>query len=216
MSINEKAGLALIIGCTALLAIMGLHPDGRDILTSAANGETNVLNILVHGMSILTMPLLVSGTLALTLRLDGDRALATVAFAMFALGAICFTISGTSSGFLAPAVAAGIGDAQGAARDAIMAAFRFSGLITLSFAKVGYSLIALAIIAWSAAMMRGGVARFLALYGLVVGALSIIGIALGFLRLRLYGFGGLVLLGEAVWLIWAGAFLRREKKHTAP
>jgi hypothetical protein len=217
MTTSEKAGLLLIGGTVATFAMMGIHPTGGDVVAEALKGESHTLNTVAHILAIAAECMLLIGTLGLTLQLTGNRDLAVSAFAVFALAIVAYLIASVTGGFIAPAVIAEAAKAQGAARDAMMNLYRFSGELQMPFAKVGASLTSVAIALWSGAMMRR-FSRALGRYGLLLGVAGLVGLTLSRGRLVIHGFGGQIMLGQAawmIWMIWSGVLLWRGHGDSA-
>lgn len=211
MTTNRSAAAALVAGSLAGLLTMALHPTGRDLVRNASTGASNALVTAVHGMALLAQPLLVAGTLALTLRLRARRDLATAAFVCFAFASVAVTIAAAASGFLAPAVLAGLQGADAPARTGMLDALRYTGLLNRAFARIGVLFVGAALLLWSAAMLAGReLPRALAAYGALAGAAMLGGVASGRLRLDVHGFGAVV-LAQSVWMTWAAGALWRDR-----
>jgi hypothetical protein len=209
MTTDAKAGLALIVGTIAGPVTMGLHPTGHDALANAARGGHNTLTTAVHVLALAAQPLMLLGTLVLTLRLFAQRELAVSAFVVYALATVAVMVAAAASGLIAPNVLAHYGAAQGAARDAMMAGLHYTGVINQAFAKVYVAFASVAIILWSAAMLRGGgFSRALAVYGVVLSAVLLVGLLAGHLRMNVHGFG-VVVVGQGLWMTWTGVLLWR-------
>jgi hypothetical protein len=188
---------------------MGLHPTGPDVIADAAGGGRNTLVTGVHALALAAQPLMLLGTLGLTLRLAAQRELAASAYACYALATFAIVIAAVASGFIAPSVLSHYAGATGPARDAMAGAFHYTGIINRAFARVSVGFVALAILLWSAAMLRGGeLARGVALYGLALGTVLLVALLAGRLSLDVHGFGAVV-LGQAIWMTWTGVLLRR-------
>jgi hypothetical protein len=70
-----------------------------------------------------------------------------------------------------------------------------------------------AVLFWSLAMLRGAVlSRGIAVYGYVLGPLSILALASGHLQLGVHGFG-LIVICQAIWFIPVGASLSRRESE---
>src|SRR5919202_509491 len=109
-------------------------------------------------------------------------------------------VAGAASGLVGPSVVRGLAGADEAERAVMMDGLHYTGLLNQAFAKIFVMFSGVAILLWSAAMLAGReLARALAVYGLVLGALLVLGILTGHLRLGIHGFG-FVVLGESVWL----------------
>ena len=207
MRTDRSAALALTAGSLAGLVTMALHPTGRDAVRVASSGGTNALATAVHWLAIVAQPLVLAGALALTLRLRERRDLAVGAYVFFALGSVAVIFAAVASGFLAPGVLRGLGEADAPTRALMMSALHYTSLLNQAFAAVYVVLSALAILLWSSAILAGReLSRGLAVYGLVLGALLIVGVLSGHLRLGIHGFGGVV-IGQGVWMVWAAGQL---------
>jgi hypothetical protein len=202
--------LALLAGSVAGLVTMAVHPTGHQIIANAQSGSANALNTFAHSLALLAQPLLLAGTLGLTLRMRAQRDVAVAGYIFYALGVVAVMIAGVASGFLAPATLSGYRDASDTARQGMLAALAYTGRINQAFAKVSVGLESIAILLWSAAMWRGReLSRGLAMLGMVLSVVFLLGIATGHLRLDVHGFGAVV-VGQSVWLIWAAWLMRRQ------
>lgn len=207
MNTDRSAAKAILVGIAAGLATMLLHPTGHDVLREASAGRSNALAAGVHWLAILAQPLVLAGTLALTLRLRARRDLAIGAFVFFAFGSVMVIVAAVMSGLVAPAVLRGIGEADEAARALRMAQLRHTGLMNQAFAAVYVVSTGIAILLWSWAMLVGReIARGLAVYGLILGAALTVGVLSGVLHLGIHGFL-LVVLGVGAWMGWVAVWL---------
>jgi hypothetical protein len=209
MTTATRAFLALTLGSLAGLATMVMHPTGSHVMANAAAGGANWRNAFAHGLAIGAQPLLLLGTLFLTTRLTARRDAAVSAFVFHALSVVAVLIAAVASGFIAPTVMRGVGDAAGAQRDAILSAFHYTGVINQAFAKISVGFASVAILLWSWAMLGSAASRILAGFGMITSALALLGVVTGSLRLDIHGFGAVV-LAQSVWMVWTGAWLRRQ------
>jgi hypothetical protein len=89
------------------------------------------------------------------------------------------------------------------------ALFNYNGMINQGFANVYVMAASLAIVLWSAAIVRSrAMSAALGVYGLISAALVILGVGAGHVRLNVHGFGMVVVL-QAIFFIIAGANLLR-------
>jgi hypothetical protein len=210
MTHDRSAALALVAGSLAGLLIMALHPTGGDVSREAAAGGTNFLVQAVHWLAIVAQPLVVAGLLALTLRLHARRAAAIGAFTFFAMGSVVVMLAAAASGLVSLGVLGGMHDAGAAGATMSMQNFlHYTYLLNQAFARMYVVLAAIAIALWSWAVLREpGLPMGLGIYGLLLGAALLVGLASGHLTLGIHGFG-LVIVGQSVWLIWAAVALWR-------
>lgn len=216
MTTNSKASLAVILGSLAGLVTMSLHPTGGEIAANIAGGGHGTLNRIVHSLALLAQPLILMGTLALTLRFTAQRALAVAAYIVFAWASVAIMMATTASGFIATGLLEAGVNQQGTARDVVNNALHYTGLLNHAFAKVYIAFSSLAIVLWSVAMIReSDFSRGLAVYGIISGTGFLVGILSGHLGVTMHGFGSVV-LGQAIWLIWMALILRRIPERSAP
>jgi len=208
MSMNKRASLALTVGTVAGLVTMAFHPSGH-LRPSDVTDALVVRDIAVHALAISAMPLMLLGTLAITLRFEAERDFAIGAYVFFALGTVAMMSAAIASGFIASHLMRDLTE-KPEAQDAIIKAVGYTAIINRSYAKVGTGLETAGIAIWSWTMLRTKVfPRSLAIYGLVYAVVVLALLLGGFLPLNVHDFG-LIVLGQAVWIIWAAIELRRE------
>ena len=210
MNAERSAALALSAGSLAGLLVMALHPTGGEVSREAAAGGSMFLVQAVHWLAIVAQPLLLAGTLALTLRLRARRPIAVGAFAFFTVASVAILLAGAASGLISPGVHRGMHDTGDAGAMTSMQNFlHYTYLLNQAFARIYVVLGALAIALWSWAILGGReLPRGLALYGLLLGGGLLVGRATGQLTLGIHGFG-VVILGQSAWMIWAAIALWR-------
>lgn len=209
MNTNRSAAAALIAGSLAGLATMALHPTGADMVRNASAGHANVMGTVAHGIGIVAQPLLLAGTLALTLRLRSRRDLAVAAYAFFAMGSLAILIAAAASGFIAPAALDGLADPGVAERSIAMDALYYTRLLNQAFAKIYVMLAGCALLFWSAAILIGrDLPRSLGVFAAFLGAVMLLGIASSHLTLDIHGMGAVV-IAQGIWMVWAAIILYR-------
>lgn len=211
MHTNRSAALALIAGSLAGLVVMALHPTGGDVVREASSGGSNTMVAAVHWVAILAQALVLAGALALTVRLRARRDLAIGAYTFFAVATVAVIVAGIASGILGPSALRNLDVADEQRRAMALNDLHYTALINQAFASVHIVLSGIAILLWSGAMLIGReLSRPLAVYGLVLGALLVAGIATGHLTPDIHGFGAVV-LGEGIWLTWVAVRLWRAE-----
>lgn len=205
---DRAAANAITIGTIASLVTMALHPTGADVVREAESGGHNAMVRGVHLLAVAAQPLLLAGTARLTWRLRTQPA-AWLGLASFVLAALAVTIAAAASGLIAPHVAESLAEASAAQRDWFLELLHFTAAINRAFAEIYVLLLGLAVLCWGWAM-RGGVEfpRGLGVLGLIIGAAAVLIGGTGLLPLDIHGFGAVV-LGQAVWMLWMQASLRR-------
>lgn len=202
------SGILLIVAALTGVLVMALHPTVHSMLAPGQLGRQAHLNGMVHGVALASTPLLFVGLLGLLRRLGGaDLAVAALAVHGFALVAVM--TAAVASGFVATEMVEQLAGADPASQPVYQALLDYTGAINQGFAKVHVVAGSIAILLWSAAMVRTrAMSRVAANVGFVVGGAVLLAFLGGHLRLNVHGFGIVVAL-QAVWLIWVGALLLR-------
>lgn len=210
MTRSQRSAVALVAGILGSLVVMALHPTGADVAKVAAAGGTHAVARNVHILAIMMQPLLLAGTLGLTVRLRRHTDVAALGFVSYALGTVAIMFAAVCSGLLAPdLIAAAVQSADPAERERFLAQAHFVGDMNQAMAQVWVALAALAIGLWSLAM-RGEAAFPVAIrvLGAVVSVAGLWHFAAGDLALDVRGFG-IVVLVLAVWVVGVGVCLWR-------
>lgn len=207
---EPSAGLLLIVGSLAMLLVMAFHPTAHDLAEQSGGFAREAhVNAVVHGLALAIMPAMFLGLLGLSRRL-GHPDLSIAALVTFGFGIAAVTISAVASGFIAPAAMARALGAEGESRELYRALTWYSGAINQGFTKVYVAAAAVAILLWSAAMLRTGrLSRAAGVFGVLVGAGLLLVLLSGHLRLDVHGFGAVV-LAQSAWLVWVGILLCRR------
>ena len=214
MNTNRSAAIAMIAGSAAGLATMALHPTGDEVVRNATAGGSNMLNSSVHLLAIVAQPMVLAGSLGLTMNLVKRRDLAFGAFIFFAVASVAVIFAALASGFIAPAVLSGMETATEARRGAIIGALGYTGMLNQGFAKLYVVLAGIAILLWSLAILSGReLSRWLGAYGILLGLLFVTAIALNAIVLDIHGFG-LVAILVGTWMVWAAINLIRRAAAT--
>jgi hypothetical protein len=214
MRYDRIGGLALIAAPLASLVMMAFHPTGAALRRDFASVAP--INAAVHTLAIAVSVATFFGALALSRALPGREAAATAGIVAFAFGSVAVMFAAIASGFIAPALIEHAHGADEAAAAAYRPVHTFTFLLNQAWAKVYVVTSSVAIVFWSAAMLRSaGFSRALAVYGLVLGVVAA-GVTLaGALRMDIHGFGAVV-LGQTIWFVAAGVALVRGATWPAP
>jgi hypothetical protein len=211
MTDDRVSGLALIAGSAGMIITMSLHPTGQDLFAPGQLAPIAHLTVTVHTLALMSMPVLFFGALGLSQHLGvSDRfsiaALVAYGFAMGAgMNAAVF------SGLVAPSLARNILASDSSAAETWRIAFHYNGALNQGFARVFVVASSVAILLWSSSILRGAaLSRGVAIYGCILGPVTVIAVLSGHLRLDVHGFG-MVVLGQAVWLIIVGVLLCRVR-----
>jgi hypothetical protein len=208
MSRDAVSGAALVLGAVAGMVTMALHPAGLGHEGTTEQLEALLrLNVVAHGLGILSIALTFFGTLGLARRLDDGPGFAVAGLVAFGFAAFAATCAAVASGLIAPALHEQLADATDAERAAVGVVSDSSWFFNQAFARLHVVASSAAIGLWSLVILRGGaLPRWLGIYGGILGPVAILALLTGNLPLNVHGFG-LVVLSQAVWLVGAGARL---------
>lgn len=214
MQRERLGGWCMIGGALLGVVVMALHPTSRDIMRDPRVQAT--LNMLVHSVALAGLPISAYGAFILSRRLARFTAAAELALAFYAAAIVATMAAAVASGFLAPGLLVDLNVADASTKAIDMALLGLVGSINQSFAKIFVVGASVAIIMWSATMVRrrefgaaGGI-------GLVVGVLPLVGVLAGHLRLDVHGFGAVVVLQTIWWLVIGVALLRGPARESPP
>lgn len=199
-------GWCLVANAVMGLVTMALHP------TTVADPA---LVLAVHALALAGVPVGLYGAWVLARRLGEGGPAAELAFAFYGLAAAATLMAATASGLLAPDVIARAAAAAGDTRAAEHAVVHYNHAVNQAFARVFVAASSVAILLWSAEMLRTRLfARAAGVVGCAVAALTLLGLFAGHLRMDVHGFGAVV-LGQAIWLVMVGLELRRGRPAAA-
>ncbi|MBZ5491429.1 MAG: hypothetical protein LAO76_10900 [Acidobacteriia bacterium] len=214
MTDDRKSGIALITGMAGTIITMALHPTGHDLISGHAASMMQ-LNVAVHTLALVCVPILFLGALGLTQRLASPNRLALSGLVLFGFAEVAVMIAAAASGLITPGLFHHMSEAGPAAADAWRAAMALNGHLNQAFALIFTVASSVAIVFWSAAILKSSIFnRALGIYGCILGPLTILGVLSGHIRLNVHGFG-MVVIGQAVWFISAGVILWNEKQEPA-
>ena len=208
MKRDVVSGTLLIAGSLAMVLVMSLHPTGHDLVSPERFARLARLNMMVHGLAVASVPVLFLGLLGLWRRL-GPSDLSTAALVAWGFGGVAVMVAAVASGFVATGVIRHMLTADEASRDLYHALLTYTSLVNRAFANVHVVAMSVAILLWSAEMLRGlRMGRAVGIAGVVAGAAILLGVLSGHLRMDVHGFG-IVTLAHSAWLIWLGILLCR-------
>lgn len=211
---DVPSGATLVAGTLVFVLVMALHPNAHDVLAAADVRHAAGVNLMVHAVALLGVPVLFLGLLGLWRRL-GRGPLATAGLVGWGYASVAVTSAAVTSGFVASGLMVKLAEASaagGADAAAAHGLLDLAGLAIQGFAKVHLVASSLAIVLWSAAILRGGALHRAAGWaGLAAGCAVLLLFFGGVLRLDVHGFGVMVLL-QAAWLVWVGVLLWRGRE----
>ena len=207
------SGATLIAGTLLFVLVMTLHPTAHDILAEEHVEHGVHLNRMVHTVALIGVPVLFLGLLGLWRRLGGGP-LATAGLVGWGFASVAVTSAAVTSGFVASELMLEMSRAgAGPEREAVHSLLDYASLVIHAFGTVHLVASSLAIVLWAAEILRAGALhRSAGVVGLIAGA-GVLLLFLGeHLRLDVHGFGLMVML-QAVWLVWVGVLLCRGRSR---
>jgi hypothetical protein len=212
MTDNRMSGAALIAGMTGFIITMAFHPTGHDLLSPEHAATMMRLNLAVHSLALVCVPILFLGALGLTQHLASPNRLALSGLVLFGFAEVAVMIAAAVSGLVTPGLMRHM-NADPSMADSWRTALALSGHLNQSFALIFVVASSAAIGLWSIAIFRSHLlSRSLALYGCIFAPLTIIFVVSGRLPLNVHGFG-MVALVQAIWFIAAGVQLCARSKE---
>ena len=209
MTDDKKGGIALIAASFGGILTMGLHPTVRDLFAPGKLPPMALLLVAAHALSVVSMPVLFLGALALSRRLASPDRLALAALVVYGFALAAVLVAAVVDGFVVPSLARAIMTAPPPATEEWRIA-HYNGLLNQSFARVFLVASSTSIVLWSVSILRSRtLAPSVAIYGLLVGPAVIAAVVSG-LRLDPHGAGSLI-LAQSLWFIVVGTLLWRFK-----
>ncbi len=180
---------------------MAVHPTG-------ATPHLNIVSGIAHGLALLSVLLLLLGTLGLTRLLNQPDRLAVAALVTYSFAAVAVMLAATVSGFIMPNLLAMARDTPAAGppwRIVIAAVFQINQAFSKLYSVGG----ALAICLWSITSLRQNRAKAVATFGLISAPLVTLLILVGHLRLDIHGMTA-VMLSQVFWFVLMGFWLKAQ------
>ena len=208
MKDNRLGAVALILGAVSGIITLTFHPSGGGAhhVTPAQFEILVAVVIGVHALAIAGLPFSFLGALVLSRRLDSPNRLGTMALVIYGFGLGAIMAAATMSGLVTPGILRRM-VAHDSSSDQWRVLAEYTHLINQAFAKIGAIASCLAIVLWSVLILKSrALGRAIGMYGLLVGAVTVIGIVTGLLDLELHGFR-LITFTQAIWFIATGIFL---------
>ncbi len=207
MTDDRMGGIALIAGVVGGMVTMVLHPTGHDLLAPGRLASMALLATGVHALALASLPVSFLGALALSRRLASPDRLGVAALVVYGFALAAAMAAAVVSGLVGP----GLVRAMLAAAPSDTAGWRmaldFSGRLNQAFAQVFAVASSIAIVLWSAAVVRSrALARGVGIYGLLLGPVIVLAVLSGHLRLDVHGMGAVV-LGQGIWFLVVGSLL---------
>ena len=206
MTDNRKSGVALITGSIGGIVTMAIHPTAGGPMTAAQVDRLAVVSGVAHGLAIASVMVLFLGACGIARRIAAGDRTAFAGIVVFGFACVAVFVAATVSGFILPAIMKHMArDASNMNTWQIVIDSIFQ--INQAFARIYSVGASVAVILWSASILRnGGLGRGIGIYGCIVSALIIVGVGVGHLRLNVHGMAA-VWFGQAIWFVIAGVQL---------
>lgn len=216
MTDDRKGGIALIVGAIGGVVTMSLHPTGHQLFAPGRFAAVALLGASVHTLAIASMPISFLGALALSQRVSSSDRLGVSALVVYGFALAAGMMAAAVSGYVAPGLAHNLMAASPPEADGWKLLFDYNGRLNQACARILAVASSAAIMLWSVAILRQRpFARGIGIYGLVVGAATILAVMSGVLVLDVHGFG-LVVFTQAIWFITVGVLMCRPLDSGAP
>jgi hypothetical protein len=207
MTDERRSGIALIVGSAAMVITMAFHPHGK--LNPADIDSALRMLIAVHTLALLSIPVLFLGAWGMTRWVATPDRLAWAALVLFALGIVAVMNAAVFDGLVAPNLIRPMVAATAETRDGWQSLMNYNFQLNQAFARVYAAGSSLAVVLWSVSIWRSRrMAPGLAIYGIILGTVTALATLSGLLSPTWHGFTVLI-LGQAIWFIGAGAQLCR-------
>jgi hypothetical protein len=204
-------GVSLILGSLGLIITMLFHPTGED-LRSTGEGTVHMIQIAVytHALAIGSIPVGFLGFWGLSRFLGADRPTVHGALILQGFSGIAGLCAAVCSGFGATSLAKQTMRTDDAlAKQFLQTIYQYNGMINQGFAKVMLVALTVALMMWSACLLRSkGFGRILGIGGMLIGSVGLIAFLLGVLRLDVLGFG-LFVFANSSWTLAVGIWMIR-------
>lgn len=198
MNNRRRSGQSLLVGILLPLLVLGMHPTAHD-LTADSGNRMALVNHVVHGISLASLPIILLGLIGLSQFL-GWTPLVTGALVFYSASVVGMMTAALASGFVASDLVA---DARegGAVASQVDALLSYTHYWNQAFAKLGLIAAGIALVLWSAEILLGRrLSRFSGVVGVVVGAGLAIGVLSGLFRLNVPG----IIIATSLEAVWMG------------
>jgi hypothetical protein len=183
------------------------HPGGK--ISPAEIDHVARMLIGVHSLAIASIPVIFLGAWGMSRRIAGADRLAWAGLTLYALASIAVMNAAVCDGLLAPNLIRQIVSATPETRDGSRLVMNYNFQMNQAFARVYAVASSLAVVLWAVSILRNRtLGRGVGVYGVVLGAVTVVGIFSGFLTPDRHGFGMLI-FGQAIWFLIVAAGLWR-------
>jgi hypothetical protein len=214
LSSDRSAGVALALGSVLSVLMMAHHPTAHGHNPPEFVAEVTehaAVNEFVHGALIALMGVLIYGFSGLALRLGMHTFWARGGLIAYLMGATAGIAAALFNGFTIPEYVARYQNRPAEELATMMQMLSLGGEASHVCARVWIVGLSIAVALWSVPLVhRPGLSCAAGVFGCVVGALPVLGLLTGHLRLHVHGALAFV-LGQAVWTLIVAVQLIRNR-----
>ncbi len=201
---NRKSGIALIAGSIGGIVTMAIHPTAGGPMTPVQIDRLALVSGIAHGLAIASVVVLFLGACGVAQRIGLPDRVAFAGIVVFGFACVAIFMAASVSGFVLPAIMQRMARDAGAEIRTWQIVIDGIFQINQAFARIYSVAASVAVILWSASILKnGGMARGIGIYGCIISALIIVGVGVGHLRLNVHGMA-VVWLGQAIWFVSVG------------
>ncbi len=215
MKDNRAGGIALIAGAIGSIITLIIHPSGgHDLFAPDKFAHTAAMMVAAHSLAIASMSIMFLGALALTRCLAPNR-VAIAALVIYGFASAAVMSAATVDGFVGPSVLRHVIFDTPPLTGQWRSLFVYNQLFVEAFTQVFVVASAVAIVLWSASIVKTRLIPMgAAVYGFLLGLGCVVAVAAG-------ASGNanavhLVMLGQIIWFLLAGILLWRLKRNDLP
>ena len=197
MNNTRRAAQSLLVGILLPLLVLGLHPTAHD-LTGDSGERMTMVNHLVHGIALVSQPIVLLGLIGLSQYL-GWTPLTTAGLVFYAASIVGTITAALASGFVASDVVTASREGTGAVASQVDALLSYTSYWNQAFARLGSIAAGAAILLWSLEILAGRrLSRVSGTVGIVVGLALAVGVLSGRLQLNVPG----IILATGLQAVW--------------
>jgi hypothetical protein len=203
MSDERRSSMALIAGSVGMIITMVFHPHGK--VTPAEADRMIRMLIGMHSLALASLPILFLGVWGMARWMNRADRLAMAGLVFFSMASVAVMNAAVLDGLVAPNLIREILSAAADARAGWQLAMKLSFEMNQAFARLYAVASAAAIVLWSVSALKSRMLGWgVAIYGFVLGVVSVVGIGSGKLTPDVHGFG-LVVFAQAIWFLLVAA-----------
>ncbi len=193
---------------------MAVHPTGH--IPAEQLERTVRMIVLVHSFAMVWLPVQFLGGWGLSRRVDRTGRFGITGLVFYAFALVAITSAAVADGLVMPDVLREIVASTGSqtAIDNWRMLSHYTFYWNQGYAQVFVAMSSAALLLWAVGIWRSGnFARGLAIYGCILSVATVAAMFSGHLPLDAHRFG-IVVLGQAVWFVVAGAQLWNAPEST--